>query len=298
MTLPNFLVIGAEKSGTTSLDYYLKQHPQIYMSEMKEPRFFAPEFYTTYYHGPRVGKRTTPMSLEEYELLFRAVNGEVAVGEVSPQYLYLESCCQRIADRLPDAKLIVVLRNPVDRAFSAYTYQLTCGYDLENTFEEALAQEPTRVAEQWRPVWYYRSLGLYFEQLSRFFRVFPQQNIQVLLYDDLRQDAIAFAQQVYTFLDVDPNFVPDTTIKNISAPPKSRRLHNLFFRDNPLKDSAKALLPQDLRSGVRDFVKRRNARSKPNLTLETRQMLMDDYRADILQVQTLIGRDLSAWLSV
>ncbi|MEM9138025.1 MAG: sulfotransferase [Cyanobacteria bacterium P01_F01_bin.42] len=297
MTLPNFLVIGAEKSGTTSLDYYLKQHPQIFMSEMKEPRFFAPEFYTTFYHGPRVGKRTLPMERDEYESLFERTSGEVKIGEVSPQYLYIESSCQRIADLLPEVKLIAVLRNPVERAFSAYSYQLTCGYDLEISFEDALELEAQRVQEQWRPVWHYKSLGFYFGQLRRFFNAFPPENIQVLLYDDLRRDAIAFAQSAYGFLGVDADFVPDTTAKNISAPPKSRRLYNLFYRDNPLKTGAKAVLPKGLRKGVKDFVKRRNTQPKPHLAIETRRQLVEDYRQDIDQLQSLIGRDLSLWLA-
>ena len=296
MTLPNFIVIGAEKAGTTSLDYYLKQHPQIFMSEMKEPRFFAPEFYTTYFHGPRVGKRTTPMTRETYEGLFEGVTDEVAIGEVSPQYLYFDSCGRRISELLPEVKLIAILRNPVERAFSAYNYQLTCGFDLENSFEQALALEKQRVVENWRPVWHYQSLGFYFKQLQRFLAVFPRENLSILLYDDLQRDAIALAQSAYQFLGVDPTFCPDTTAKNKSAQPKNRQVYDLFYRDNPLKTGAKAFIPKSWRNGVRNFVAGRNAKPKQTLNGDIRKKLIEVYRDDIEQLQSLIDRDLSSWL--
>lgn len=297
MTLPNFIVIGAEKAGTTSLDYYLQQHPEIFMSPTKEPRFFAPEFYTTYYHGPRVGKRVTAMGQDDYKKLFREVSNEIAIGEVSPQYLYLPNCSQRIAAALPDARLIAVLRNPVDRAFSAYTYQQTCGYDLGHSFEEALALETSRVAEQWRPVWHYQSLGFYFEQLTRFFAEFPSEQIHVVLYDDLSQDAIAFAQNVYDFLGVDATFVPDTSVKNPSGSPKNRKIYDLFNRDNSLKNVIKTFMPKTARASLKMLIQQQNVQPKPILEPRIRQSLVEVYREDILKLQDLIHRDLSEWLS-
>lgn len=297
MALPNFIVIGAEKAGTTSLDYYLQQHPQVCMSSIKEPRFFAPEFYTTFYHGPRVGKRVTPMTQTEYEALFEDVSEALAIGEVSPQYLYLPDCCQRIAAALPEVRLVSVLRNPVDRAFSAYAYQRTCGYDLEHSFEEALALEPQRIKEEWRPVWHYQALGFYFQQLQRFYAEFPSENIQVVLYDDLSADAIAFSQTVYQFLGVDASFIPETSVKNISGQPKNRKIHNLFNRDNSLKASLKILLPKNARKSLKQYIQTRNTQPKPTLDPETRQKLVTVYREDILKLQDLIDRDLSGWLS-
>ena len=298
MTLPNFLVIGAEKAGTTSLDYYLHQHPQIYMSPMKEPRFYAPEFYTEYFRGPRVGKRTEPMLKPDYEALFDAVADEAVVGEVSPQYLYLPDCCDRISAALPDAKIIAVLRNPAERAFSAYAYQLTCGYDTENTFEEALALESDRVTQKWRPVWHYQSLGFYFSQLQSYFERFPQENIGVFFYDDLCEDAIAFSQSVYKFLGVDGDFEPDVSAKNMSGQPKNRAMHNLLNRDNPVKAVVKSLMPKGARKSMGRFLKQSNTKPKPKLSAETKQRLIEVYRSDIVQLQDLVGRDLSPWLEV
>ncbi|MCM1981521.1 sulfotransferase family protein [Lyngbya confervoides] len=296
MTLPNFLVIGAEKAGTTSLDYYLQQHPEIFMSAIKEPRYFAPEFYTTYFHGPRVGQRSQPMTQADYEALFAGVTTQPLVGETSPQYLYFSACAPRIAQCLPEVKLLAVLRNPAERAFSAYAYQQRCGYDLEHSFEAALALEADRIQALWRPVWHYRALGFYFRQLIPYYQLFPRDRIRVFLYDDLQQDAVQFSQSVYAFLGVDPSFIPDIAAKNVSGRPKSRLLHNVLFRDNGIKTWAKRLIPRRAGSALAGFLKRQNLGEKPILSGQTRRELIQAYRSDILQLQDLIERDLSAWL--
>ncbi|NJN24320.1 MAG: sulfotransferase [Acaryochloridaceae cyanobacterium RL_2_7] len=211
-----------------------------------------------------MGKRTTPMVRSDYEALFDGVAQEAMVGEVSPQYLYLPDCCDRIYQDLPDAKLIAVLRNPAERAFSAYAYQLTCGYDTEHRFEEALDLEPQRVREKWRPVWHYQSLGFYYQQLNRFFQKFPAENIGVFFYDDLSQDAIAFSQSVYAFLGVDASFVPETSVKNVSGQPKNRAMHNLLNRDNPVKSVVKSLVPQGARQSMGKFLKQKIRNLNPH----------------------------------
>ena len=120
MTLPNFIVIGAAKCGTTSLVHYLAQHPQVFMSAEKEPRFFAPEFFTKYISGPiRKGTIRNEMEVKEYEGLFDDVTTEKAIGEASTEYIFFPETPKRIKKLLPDVKLIAILRNPSDRAFSA-----------------------------------------------------------------------------------------------------------------------------------------------------------------------------------
>jgi hypothetical protein len=295
--LPNFLVIGAEKAGTTSLDDYLRQHPQIYMSPMKEPRYFAPEFYTVYYHGPRVGSRSTPMTEAQYHALFADLGEQRAVGEVSPQYLYLPDCAERIYQQLPHAKVVIILRDPVDRAFSAYCYQQRCGFEAGVSFEDALALEEQRVRDHWRPVWHYQHLGLYADQVERYLNLFPKEQVRVWLYDQLRADSVGLAQSVYDFLGVDSAFVPDTSVKlNVSGQPKSRWLQNLLYRDNGLKSLAKAVLPKSFGNQLSRQVRQQNLGAKPTLAPATRARLIERYTPDILRLQVLIHQDLSAWL--
>jgi hypothetical protein len=296
MQMPNFLIIGAAKAGTTSLYSYLAQHPQIYMSEQKEPRFFAIEGEQPNYGGITQGiNRSSISTLEDYQALFAGVGDEVAVGEASTIYLYSEKAAERIKHHIPDAKLIAVLRNPADRAFSSYVHLVRDGFEALS-FAEGLAAEPMRRQENWQPLWFYQHRGFYYEQLKRYFDRFDNQQIKVYLYDDLVASTQTVAQDIYRFLDVDDSFVPDLTRSNVSGIPKRRWLQNLFMKDNPLKSAIKPLLPEQMRKRISRDVNRKNTGDKPTFPPEIRHQLIETYREDILKLQDLLDRDLSSWL--
>jgi hypothetical protein len=149
--MPNFLVIGAGRSGSTSLYHYLAQHPQIFMSPVKEPKFFALEGHALDFRGPgderiRVDTTTT---LTAYRSLFDGVRGELAVGEASTLYLSHEAAADAIARHVPEMKLIAILRDPAERAHSAFQHLTRDGYEPLANFEDALCDEPRRMAEGW-----------------------------------------------------------------------------------------------------------------------------------------------------
>lgn len=295
MTLPNFIIIGAAKCGTTSLCHYLDQHPQIFMSPEKEPRFFAPEFYTKYTNGPvRRGSLRPKMSWQEYKGLFKGVKNEKAIGEASTEYLFLPEVSKRIKSALPDVKLITILRNPADRAFSAYCYQLRDG--CENlSFSEALADEEKRTQENWRPGWLYKQNGFYFEQLSRYFSHFEKHQIKIYLYEELDSKPLETLASIFNFLEVSLDFVPDLSRKNVSAVPKNLFLNQLLSHQSLLYE-LKTYFPKPVKLLSR-YIKQKNRSPKPNLPNEIRKQLVDIYREDILKLQDLIDRDLSNWMS-
>lgn len=297
MVQPNFLIIGAAKAGTSSLYHYLNEHPQIYMSPVKEPRFFAPELYTDYLKDPyRSGAkehRSTPMRLEEYLALFEGVSNEVAIGEASTEYLYVPKTPERIKEQLPSVKLIAVLRDPAERAYSAFCYQVRDGCE-HLSFEEALAQEESRRLEKKRwPGWHYERVGFYYEQMKRYFDLFDKEQIKIYLYKDLQADSGAVVEDACRFLGVEDTFTPDLTRRNVSAIPKNMALQNLLIKDNPLKTIVKPFIPNSLRKSIRN----QNLKKKPALSAEIRQKLVADYREDILKLQALIQKDLSHWLA-
>lgn len=296
MIMPNFLVIGAAKAGTSSLYHYLKQHPQIYMSSEKEPRFFALEGEKLEFGGPAQGiNQGSVTSLEAYCQLFEGVTDQIAIGEASTLYLSSPKAPQRIKHYLPNAKLIAVLRDPAERAFSSYMHLVRDGYETLS-FVEALEKEASRLQEKWQPLWYYKQRGFYYEQLKRYFELFKPEQIKVYLYEDLAADSTAVVQDIAHFLEVDPNFTPELTRENVSGIPKSRWLQNLFTKDNPIKLALKPLVPQQFRRGIAENVKKQNLGAKPTLSPEIRQQLITLYREDILNLQKLIDRDLSTWL--
>ncbi|NJO77616.1 MAG: sulfotransferase [Cyanobacteria bacterium RM1_2_2] len=295
MVMPNFLIIGAAKAGTTSLHYYLSQHPQVYMSSVKEPRFFALEGETLNFRNPDQDiNRTSITRLEAYQKLFQNVTDEIAIGETSPLYLYSPKAVERIKHYVPQAKLIAVLRNPVDRAFSCYTHLIREGYE-PLSFVEGLQAEEERIRNNWAHLWHYRKAGYYYAQLKQYFDVFDPEQIRVYLYEDLNSNSTAITQNICRFLEVDDTFEPDLTRMNVSGVPKNRLLYNLFKR-NPIKTALKPLFPTDLRKQIARKVKAWNLQDKPTLPSEIRAQLTEAYRDDILKLEELIQRDLSKWL--
>lgn len=296
MKMPNFLIVGAAKAGTSSLYHYLNQHPQIFMSAVKEPRFFAPELYTEHLKDPyRSGAkehRSTPMSVAEYGALFEGVTDEVAIGEASTEYLSMPKTPERIKQYIPNAKLIIILRDPAERAFSAFCYQVRDGCE-RFSFEEALEKEEIRRTEKKRwPGWQYKRVGFYHEQIVRYLEQFERSQLKIYLYEDLKSDSASTVKDIFKFLCVEDTFIPEMTKRNVSAIPRSRMLQNLMIKDNPLKTAIKPFMPQVLRTTLRA----KNLSEKPALSAEIRQRLVKDYREDILKLQDLIQRDLSKWL--
>jgi hypothetical protein len=216
--LPNFLVIGAAKSGTTSIYHYLKQHPQIYMCPANETNFFALDRDTLEAHFRGPGDRETVerhaiKDLEAYRSLFLDARGYSSVGESSPLYLYSPIAAQKIYHSIPDVRLIAVLRHPVERAYSNYISYLQVGLEPIQDFIHALVAEEQRVLAGWGPwpFWHYRALGFYSVQLKRYYDLFPFDQIQVHLYEDLKMDGAGTLKKIFAFLDADANFIPDTS---------------------------------------------------------------------------------------
>lgn len=293
--LPNFLIIGAQKSGTTSLYYYLNQHPEVFMSPVKETHFFD------YGGGKRmdVGPGRVPgpavTSMEQYEGLFDGVRAEKAVGEATPTYLYLPESPGLIGRHVPGAKLVAILRDPVDRAYSAYQHAVRNGREPLRDFAAALAEEDKRVREGWHPIFHYKTRGFYHAQLSRYADALAEGRLRVYLYDDLRADQFGLMRDLFHFVGVDETFTPDTSTRyNISGVPRNRTVGMLAKRFGGLVPALKRVVPFE----ARQRMKRRVFVKAPPLDPAVRRGLIEGYRDDVLALQSLIGRDLSGWLKV
>ena len=301
MTLPNFMVIGAAKAGTTSLYHYLKQHPQIYMSPVKETNFFSLEGHPLDFSGP--GDQThicsfTTTTIEKYRTLFEAADSERAVGEASPMYLYSERAPANIASYVPKVKLIAMLRDPAQRAFSQYLYFLSDQREPLTDFAQAVAQCEQRRRAGWEWAWQYIDVGFYGRQLSRYFDLFAPGQIRVYIYRDFCRAPIETMQDIYRFLEVDDSFVPDTSTRhNLSKIPRSKRLGRFVAEPNPVEALLKRVLPLEMRRAVMAVVTDWNT-ARPTLQEDVRRRLIELYREDILRLQDLIHRDVSHWLEM
>jgi hypothetical protein len=294
MPMPNFLIIGAGKSGTTSLYEYLKAHPQIFMSALKEPKLFA-------YEGENPGgdfflDKLTISSLESYQRLFENSRNSKAVGEASTVYIYSAQAASRIRHHIPRAKLIAILRDPAERAFAHYLYFVQTGHETLPTFPQALRAESERMLRNVYSGWFYRDRGYYYTQLKRYFDVFPREQLQIHLYQDFCADRAGVLRDVLRFLEVDETLLPDISEEyNVTAVPRSRFMNAALNRQTRLKPIVRACLPSKSRKRLLNWLNRMNSK-RPRLAPEIRAELIEGYREDILKLQDLIGRDLSAWL--
>jgi hypothetical protein len=296
--MPNFLIIGAAKGGTTALHYYLKQHPQIYMSPVKETKFFVFEGEKVNYRGPGdlEANRSVITNIQAYQAQFEKVTHEIAIGESSPIYLYSPKAPERIQHYIPNVKLIAILRNPADRAFSSFLHLIRDGREWLTDFEQALKEEEKRIADNWALLWYYKNAGFYYLQLKRYFDRFSPSQIRVYLYEDLNNSPIELIQDLFRFLEVDNTFVPNTSTRhNVSLIPKNKYLHEFLTQPKPIKSALSQLIPTRVRQRITTTLKEKNL-TKPTLSPELRKELIEVYREDILKLQDLIGRDLSQWL--
>ncbi|WP_136810715.1 sulfotransferase family protein [Desulfosediminicola flagellatus] len=287
---PNFFIIGAAKAATTSLWMYLKQHPEIFMPEdieHKEPSYFCNSY--------GVKKK------DKYLHLFESAKSRKVIGDASNAYLTSPESAKWINEEIPDAKIIVILRNPVDRAYSLYRWMVSHGYEWIYPFEKALKTEFSRKDDMdfmiGNPQYYYNYLyfgsGMYFEQLERYYKTFPIAQIKIILLDEIKRDPVGCVRDTYRFLDVDDNYEPTIKIHNKGEfKPVSIKLH---FMLRSLENRYRWMR----KSAIIKYLFRRN-QTLFKLRWETMQgdtktLLQSKYRADIENTSKLIGRDLSSW---
>jgi Sulfotransferase family len=290
--LPNFLVIGAAKAGTTALYWYLAEHPAVFMSPVKETNFFA---YGVdgqgrlIYGDPDVHKFPVK-SLAEYEALFADAGDARAVGEASPIYLECPQAPDRIRALLPDVRLICCLRHPVERAYADYLMYL---WRRGRRFEPARDLGPDAV---WaRPDSRWMDVSRYHAQLARYYDAFPRERIHVFLFDDLKRSTVDAVQAVYRFLAIDPAFVPDLeTAHNVGGVPASRALES-FLTNRNLRAVMEPWIPKRAADWIRR-IRTRNMRKAPPLPPELRKELTSRLREDIERTSRLIGRSLDHWV--
>jgi hypothetical protein len=268
---PNFLVIGAMRSGTSSLAYSLRSHLQVFMAPSKELHFFTDRF---------------DEGLDWYRYQFRGSDGCAAVGEATPTYMYDPTAVQRMAALLPDARLIAVLRNPVDRAYSHYWHQVEKGRETM-PFADAVAAEPARLAGRSgidRRAFAYLDKGRYLEQLERVGNFYARDRIHVLLFEDLRDRPAETFAGVCEFLGIDPEATPAPLTKVVNP---HIRVRSEWVRR----------VTRPLPERLRNLVGRVNAppTDYPTMDPELRAELSRGFERGNDALATWLGRDLSAW---
>ncbi len=302
--LPNFLIVGAAKSGTTSLHYYLQEHPDIFMpKEIKETFFFSQICRLTYPEPQGHSYGTNKIwNLSDYRSLYKNAKDYKAVGEACTAYLYYhEKSIPRIVNTLgKDTKIIIILRRPDERAYSNYLHHVRDGYEPLK-FHDALKAENLRKSKKWWWGFYYTDVGFYYGQAKSYIDAFGADNVLIVLYDELVNDPSSLLKKIFMFLDVDDSFSPNLSSRyNTAMVPRSRSLQIFLSSNNNIKSFFAPLLPASVRSRVKRRIKNINLK-KPgkklaNQVKREKNCLIELYREDFLRLQELSKKDLSVWL--
>jgi Sulfotransferase domain len=306
MALPDFLIVGAPKAGTTALHVALARHPQLYLSRVKEPKFFLTDGPPRAQGGPGDAKtlREQVWQRDDYEQLFADAPPGSLVGESTSLYLRDADALQRIQSTIPDVRIIALLRDPVDRAHSNWAHLWSAGLEPEHDFVTACLLEEKRVAAGWAPFWRYLSLGKYGEQLDVVWKLFPRDQTLVLRYRELRESPALTLDRITAFLGVQTGLVTETTAENVTAhatiTPLNRAVGRALRIGSALHDALPSPLDKPLGPANR-FLSRhlqREQRVREPLTLEQREALLPHFTDDVLLLESLTGESFSDWLDL
>lgn len=321
--LPNMFVIGAPRSGTTSLYEYLDAHPEVVMGAVKEPDFFADPALVEVnplasapiegsIQDDAVGHGTLLEKLGDYERLWAHASDEPIRGEASAVYLGDPFAAWHLRRYVPDARFVVILRDPVERAHSHFVHamrlytehgratpegleDLTPERAFEQAIDAALADGmpamPTNDPEVWVRA------GFYHAHLTRWFELFPRERFAIFRFEELAADPRAVMQSVYRHLGVDDTFrLPTTEAFNATVVPRNARLFKAFTTTNPIMKRAKALAPTRLRGLAVRSRNRLLGNHKPEIGSGRDVKLRRIYHDDTRELQRLLDVDLTAWL--
>jgi hypothetical protein len=302
VALPDFLIIGVPKAGTTALHAALARHPELYMSAIKEPKFFLTDGPPPDKGGPgdALTYREHVWRRADYEALFDEAPAGTLRGESTPLYLHDPMAVDRIRKLIPDAKLVVVLRDPVERAHSNWTHLWSAGLEPIGDFLRACEEEDRRVAAEWASFWHYTRLGMYGAQLEYLFEVFPREQVLVFRYRDLVDDPPGILDQLCAFLGVETGILTEIPRQNVTAHPEPTLAHRALSLAARAGDAVGRMVPGAAAAAMTRRLEsylQRGRRERQPLPEEQRLALVPKFTGDVRRLGEILGEDFGDWLA-
>jgi hypothetical protein len=301
MSMPDFLVIGAPKAGTTTLHAALARHPGLFMSPVKEPKFFLSDGPPPTKGGPgdALTYREHIWRRPDYEALFDTAPPGTLRGESTPLYLYNRAAMRRIRETLPGARLIAVVRDPVERAHSNWTHLWSAGLEPIGDFVRACGGEERRIAAGWASFWHYTGLSRYGEQLEYLFTLFPREQVLVLRYRLLVDEPTQTLDRICTFLGVEPGMLAEIPRQNVTSHPESTLGHRAVSVAQRAGSAVGTLIPgltaATLTGPLERFLQRHSRERQP-LSWGQRQVLIPRFEPDIRLLEDVLGESFRDWI--
>lgn len=284
----DFFIVGAPKSGTTSLYHYLDEHPDIEMSNLKEPNFFSDEslqFQNIYNIKNRVN------TLEKYHALFKR-RDECLKGEASVSYLFYEDVPEKIFSYNPEAKIIIILRNPIDRAYSHYLMDHSLGL-ISDSFHNIIRKKSKHKKSDF---FYqqYIEVSKYTAQISRYFKVFKKENIYIIDYEEFKSNTSHIVGCVFSFLGLNNKFRPDLKQRyNIYTAPRNSFIR-FCYTNIPFRNNVANFLPRYLRNIIKRILFTND--KKPIMLEKNKLLLKECFKNDVRQLSKLLDQDFTKWI--
>ncbi|NNF02595.1 MAG: hypothetical protein HKN22_07905 [Bacteroidia bacterium] len=284
---PDFFIIGAAKAGTTALHEFLDIHPQVYMSAIKEPNFFSNseiQAQGLYYKTNNVSERNA------YRNLWTNAAPSQLKGESSVSYIYYQNTATNIHNAVPNAKIIAILRDPVDRAVSHYNMDRNLG--LVKADMQSIFRDPEKFSLHYQQ---YFLLGNYFEQLERYYNTFTSTQIHICFYDQLKTQEETLINDLCTFLEIDPHLANEKIERtNITSSPKNKLLKDLYSSQK-IRTAVKTVIPEGVRKLIQDKLFEKNSVSE--IDPDFKSTLKNYFSKDIVKLESLLNKDLRTWLN-
>lgn len=297
----NLFIVGAAKSGTTSLYNYLQQHPDVFLPRVKEPHFYSeveshnPEAYLNpekgqFYHDKVIKEK------EIYFSLYRESKSQKILADASPSYLFDELAPERIFINHPNSKIVILLRDPVQRAFSHYLMDIRHGHQVEEDFLKAIKKDLNALPKKWGVAHLYIELGFYFQQTKRYIDFFGKENVKIILYDDFVQKTEEVLIDLCDFIDINKEYISRINYRRIynEYATYSSSLSKYILKYKNRFNIFKTILPSSLINYLKERVIFKK-KEKPRLLEEEKSYLYNIYKKDIEMTEKLINRDLGSW---
>ncbi|MEY4767809.1 MAG: hypothetical protein RL637_448 [Pseudomonadota bacterium] len=292
MKYPDFFIVGAMKSATTSVYQALAQHPQLYLSPIKEPNYFCNDIIQT-----RIQQQDSwnyIPTIEAYLALFNQANSTQKCGEASVSYLLSHIAAEKIYQANPQAKIIMILRNPIQRAYSHY--QMACAFGIETeSFSSAIRrpiiQYPYMIYQHWN---LYLMAGLYYAAVKRYLDYFPAQQVSIIFYDQLQKQFQQILFNICHQLEVSPELLPNSIPFSMTAKQARFSYLNRYLYQSGIKKSLSVYLPRSWINFFKNYYYQ--PIHSPQISITDQHFLQQFFADDILNLSQLLNTDLTDWL--
>ena len=295
---PDFFIVGAPKCGTTSLYKYLKGHPEIYLPEKKELHFFSAESIKKNAEGPGDKEAISKIcsDVDAYKAQFDNCPSNKIAGDVSPSYLYYYDVASSIKQFSPNAKIVIVLRNPAKKAFSQWSHMLRSGQE-SLSFRDGLKEEPKRVSNAWNDMWHYIEGSRYARGVRHYLEVFGEERVKIILFEEMVDNTDSILAALFNFLGVDPSVKLDTATVHNEGAGKSRfgRSSMLLMRNEQFKRVVRSIVPKTQLKNLEALASKIMFQKKTSISAADYEYVIRELESDIRELESLLKKP-TGWL--